>query len=823
MKDFLRDLHYSGRLLAKSITFTTTVVLSLGIGIGANAAIFSFISGVLLKPLPFKDSDRLVRLWEQPAKNPAGFAPVSGANFKDWKAQSRLFDSLSAFTSRKEATLTGTKSAERVGTRRVSGDFFATFQVAPKAGRWFLNAELDIDEPHVAIISDALWRRQFAAHEDVIGKEIVLDREVFKVVGVSPSIFELMGHEPVDIMLPLRLNSKEMLLRDMHLLSVIGLLKPGVTLAEAQSQMDVIAARLAELYSNVKDASSIKVLRPGGLTVLWYRGLFGTLQAAVLFVLLIACTNVASLLLARWTGRQQELAIRAALGATRWSTLRLSLCESLILVAGGSMLGIWFADIFRRAALSVAPPDIPRIGEVQIDATVLFGIIALSACIAVFFTVVPWLFSRRIEINNWLRQGIRSGGAGRGREKWKAVLLVAQVALTIVLLAGAGLFIRSLWRLQKIDLGFDPKNLLTFRLLLDNSRYRTPEQNAAFYSMVLERVKAIPGVQETCVASHPPFSGEEMGNPVAAPGQIQNSHEQIAAQTIIVSPEYFRTLGIKIVQGRSFTDSDRLGAPTVVVINETMARRFSPSESPLGKLLELGEAQWPDPDNVQPRTAQIVGVVGDNKQYVITAPSQNVVYVPFEQSPAPAMFVIAKTLTPIAGLVDSVRRNVSEVDPDQPIYNVMMMQERIRVSQAERHFNATLLVLFAALALVATAIGIYGTVAFWVAQRTHEIGLRMALGADRGQIVLMIFGKIIRLMAIALVLGIPASLGLVRVVRSLVYQGQPAGDIFYGVSDFDPLTMLLVLSVLVGSASLATFVPAWRATRIDPARVLQTE
>ena len=823
MHAFLRDLRYSARLLVKNPTFTIAVVLSLAIGIGANAAIFSLMNGVLLKPLPFKDSERLVTLWQQPFKHRVAFAPLSGPNYKDCKEQSRLFDSLSAFTSGKEATLTAEKGAERVGTRRVSGDFFATCQVRPVLGRWFLNDELETGERRVAVISEALWKRQFGARPGVIGTAITLDREVYDIVGVSPSIFEAMGYHAVDVMLPLGLNSKETMRRDMYLLDVIGRLKPGITVSEAQAEMDVIAARLAEKYPNPNSAPEIKVMSPKGLAVLWYRSLLIMLQAAILFVLLIACTNVASLLLARWTGRQQELAIRAALGATRWSMLRLSLCESILLVLGGTVLGIWLADGFRRAIVSVAPADIPRLSEVQIDMRVLGGVTALSACLALFFALVPLLFSRGVEINDSLRQGGRAATAGIRRQKLRGFLVASQVVLTVVLLSGAGLFIRSLWRLQKTDLGFQPENLLTFHLFPDSVRYRTSEEIAGFYTMVLDRIKAVSGIGETCAASHPPFSGGAMGNPVGQPGRMRNPSEQMAAQSLVVTPEYFRALGIKLVKGRPFTESDRQGAPPVVIINENLARQLFPSEDPLGKQLEIDAAQFPDPDNVQPRTAQIVGVVGDSKQWGVTAAPHNVIHVPFAQNPVPSMFVVAKTRIHSAALVDGVRKAVSELDPNQPVYDVQMMTERIRASQSERHFNATLLVLFASVALVATAIGIYGTLAFWVAQRTHEIGVRMALGARTRHVLTLVVSKIGWLMLIGIALGLPASVAVVRLVRSFLYEGQPGADIFYGVSSVDPVTMLAVFGVLIGSAAVATVVPAWRATTVDPARALQTE
>jgi len=823
MKDFCRDLRYSARLLAKNPTFTIAVVLSLAIGIGANAAIFSLINGVLLKPLPFKNSERLVTLWQQPFKHRVVFASLSGPNYKDCKEQSRVFDSLGAFSSEKEATLTGEKGAERVGTRRVSGDFFSTCQVTPALGRWFSNEELDADERHVAIISDALWKTQFAGRLDVIGAEITLDREVYNIVGVSPSIFDAMGYHSVDVMLPLHLDSKEMMRRDMYLLDVIGRLKPAVTVSEAQAEMDVIAARLAEKYPDPKSAPEIKVMSPRGLAVVWYRSLLVMLQAAILFVLLIACTNVVSLLLARWTGRQQELAIRAALGATRGSLLRLSLSESILLVLAGTLAGIWLADGLRRAIVSVAPGDIPRLSEVQIDMRVLFGIIALSACLAVFFALVPLLFSRGIEISDSLRQGGRAATAGMRRQKLRGFLVASQVVLTVVLLSGAGLFIRSLWRLQKTDLGFQPENLLAFHLFPDSVKYRTSEEIASFYTMVFDRLKAVPGIGEICAASHPPFSGGAMGNPVWQRGRTRNSGEQMSAQSLIITSEYFRALGIKLVKGRPFTESDAQGAPPVVIINENLARQLFPSENPLGKQLEIDAAQFPDPDNVQRQTAEIVGLVGDSKQWGVTEPLHNVIHVPFAQNPVPSMFVVAKTRIHSAALVDSIRKAVSELDPDQPVYDVQMMTERIRASQSERRFNATLLVLFAAVALIATAIGIYGTLAFWVAQRTHEIGVRMALGARTRHVLSLVVGKIGWLMLIGIALGLPVSLAVVRLVRAFLYQGQPGADIFYGVSSIDPVTMIAVFGVLIGSAAVAAVVPAWRATTVDPTRALQTE
>lgn len=822
MNDLLRDFRYSGRLLARNPAFTAAVILSLAIGIGANAAIFSLINGVLLKPMPFKDSERLVTLWEQPFKGRVLFAPLSGANYKDCREQSHHFESLAAYTSRKEATLIRNNAAERVGTRRVSDNFFATFQVTPVLGRWFLENELEANEARVAVISDALWRRQFAARPDVIGSEVVLDREVYTVVGVSPSIFKMVGFQPVDVMLPLKLNSKEMASRNAHLLGVIGRLKPGVTLSEAQAEIDVIAARAVSQYAKADAAPATKVMRPGGLTLLWYQGLFIVLQAATLFVLLIACTNIASLLLARWTGRQQELAIRAAVGAGRWSMLRLSLCESIILVTGGSLLGLWIADLFRRGLLVVAPTDIPRIEQVQIDTQVLFGIMALAAVTAIFISLVPLVFSRGLQINDWLRQGGRGATAGVGRQRVRSLLLTLQVFLTLVLLSSAGLLIRSLWRLQHTELGFEPENLLTFHLSPDKIRYPTTEEVAGFYSMIEERLTATPGLGEICAASHPPFSGGAMANRVGTPGR-SGPGERLDAQTVVVTPEYFRTLGIQFVSGHSFTKADTRGSPPVVIINQKLARQLSPSEDPSGKQLELEASQFPDPDNVQPRVAEIIGVVHDTKQFGLTSPPQSVVYVPFAQSPARSMFVAAKARIRPTALVDNIRATISELDPEQPVYDIQWMTERIHASESERRFNATLLVLFAAIALVASAIGIYGTLAFWVAQRTHEIGVRMALGAGKRAVFSLVVGKVARLVFVGVALGLPGSFAVVRLVRAFVYQGQPAADMFYGVSAVDPVTMLAVLGVLVGSSAAAILIPAWRATRVDPARVLQME
>ncbi|HKP04420.1 MAG TPA: ABC transporter permease [Chthoniobacterales bacterium] len=823
MNGFLRDLFYSARLVAKSPTFTIAVVLSLAIGIGANAAIFSLLNGVLLKPLPFEDSGRLVVLWEKPSRQRELLWDVSGPNYKDWVEQARVFDGLSASTAATEATLATNYGAERIGVRSVSGSLFSILRLKPRLGRWFVEDELGTEERSVAIIGDALWKRHFASRHDVIGQKITVDRETYNIVGVAPPIFESFGFRTADVILPLRFNSKEMQNRDLHLLTVIGRLKSAVTLAETQAQMNNIAAQLAKIYPGVNGVPEVKMTDLLETRIGGYRGLLVILQAAIVFVLLIACTNVASLLLARWTGRQQELAIRAALGATRWSILRLSASESIILVFGGTVLGIWIADGFRRAVLSVAPADIPRLAEVRIDTSVLFGIAALSAGMAIFFAIVPLLFSGGIQINDWLRQSDRSGGAGLGRQRLRGFLVTSQVVLTVVLLSGAGLLIRSLWRLQQTDIGFQSGNLLSFHLFPQGPRYKTGDQIATFYAMVFDRLKNTPGIGEVAAVSHLPFTSGAMGNRITQPGRAQNTGEQMDAQTVLVTPEYFRTLGVRITLGRSFTVTDVQGAPPVIMINEHLGRQLFPSESPIGKQLEIEPAERLDPDNVEPRVAQIVGVVASGKQWDVTEQPHNVVYIPFAQSPVPSMFVVAETRTKSPGLADRVRDAILKLDPSQPVYDMEMMAERIRASQLARRFNGTLLVLFAMFALVATAVGIYGTLAFWVAQRTREIALRMAIGANRQQVMSLVFRKVAGLLLVGFLVGLPASVGLVRVVRSAVYQGQPSDDIFYGVAAFDPLTMCSVLVVLIGSAALATIIPAWRATRIDPARMLQAE
>lgn len=823
MNALLRDLHYAARLLAKSPTFTSAVVLSLAIGIGANAAIFSIINGILLKPLPFKNSERLVTLWEQPFKNRVAFASLSGPNYKDCKEQSRLLEGLSGFTRRKEVTLIGPEGAERIGTRRVTGDFFATLQVKPVVGRWFLDQEAEAAEPRVAVITEALWKRRFGARPDVIGGEITLDREVYNIVGVSPSVFESLSSQPVDVILPLPMKSAEMMARDVYLLDVIGTLKPGVALPQIQAEMDVIAAQIAGSFPSGREPPAIKVFRPGGLTIMWYRGLLITLQAAVLFVLLIACTNVASLLLARWTGRQQELAIRAALGATGASMLRLALCESILLVLSGTLLGVWLADVFRRAILAVAPAHIPRLAEVQLDTNVIVGIIALSASMALFFGLVPLMFSRRIVINDWLRQGGRAATPSRARNRLRNVLVASQVTLTVVLLAGAGLFIRSLWRLQGTELGFNQENLLTFHLFVDSVRYRTPDEVARFYALSLERITSIPGIGETSLVSHPPFSGGAMGNRVAPSGRMQTPGGALQAQTVIVTPNYFPTLEIKLIRGRLFAEADSQGAPPVVLVNENLARQLASSGDPVGMQLEIEAARFPDPDNVQPRTAHIVGVVANTKQFVLTMPPQNIVYVPFAQNPAPSMFVVAKTRIHPAAVIESVRRAILELDRDQPVFDVKMMAERIRASESERRFNATLLVLFAGLALVATAIGIYGTLSYWVSQRRHEFGVRMALGAGRHEVLSLVLRKIAWLLLVGVLLGLPASMIAIRLIRAFVYQGQAGADLFYGVSSLDPIATAVTLFVLIVSSAFATVIPALRATKVNPVEVLQAQ
>jgi putative ABC transport system permease protein len=823
MNAFLRDLFYSAKLLAKSPTFTIAVVLSLAIAIGATTAIFTLLNGVVLKALPFEDPGKLVILWEKPSKQYSVFWDVSGPNYKDWAERNDVFDGLSASTKAVEATLIGDQGADRITVRNVSRNFFSILRIKPRLGRWFVEDDFGTEERSVAIIGDALWKRYFASRHDVVGQKITVNRQVYSIIGVAPPIFESFGYRTTDVMLPLRFHSKEMQTRELHLLTVIGRLKSAVTFSEAEAQMDTIATQLGELYPSVNGIPGIRLTTLREARIGGYRGLLIMLQAAILFVLLISSTNVASLLLARWTGRQQELAIRAALGATRLSILRLSVCESVLLVLGGTLFGIWMADVFRRAVLSVAPADIPRLAEVQIDSHVLFGVTALSTAMAFFFALAPLLFSSGIQINDWLRQDGRSGGAGLGRQRIRSSLVVSQVVLTVVLLSGAGLVIRSLWRLQQTDVGFQSANLLSVHLFPDDSRYKTGEQIATFYTMVFDRIKSTPGIGEVAAVSHLPFSLGAMGNRISQPGRARNTGEQIDAQTVLVTPEYFRTLGIRITIGRSFSDADVQGAPPVIMISEHLARQLFSSGSPIGKPLEIETAESFDPDNVQPRVAQIVGVVASGKQWDVTEPPHNVVYVPFAQNPVPSMFVVAQTRIKSPGLADRVREGIVKLDPSQPVYDVEMMTDRIRGSQLERRFNATLLILFAVLALAATVVGIYGTLAFWVAQRTREIGVRMALGAGRPHVVLLVLRKVAGLLCFGFALGFPMSLVLVRIVRSYVYQGNASADMFYGVSALDPLTMSGVLGVLVVSAMVAILVPTWRATRVDPARVLQTE
>ncbi|MBX3278865.1 MAG: ABC transporter permease [Acidobacteria bacterium] len=801
MGRFLQDLRFALRTLRKRPGFTLVAVLTLGLGIGANSAIFSVVDAVLLRPLPYPEPEKLVRLWE--TFPPAGWGSVSAPNIKDWREQNTVFSSIAAYSFR-NVNLSGMESPERVVGAAVSSNFFATMGVAPQLGRWFEGGEDTAGSARVAVLSDRLWRRNYAADPSIIGREIQIGGEAAAVIGVMPAGFRFPS-ETTEIWTPLVYTQNQEANRGNHAFLVVARLGADATLDQADEQMKSIARRIEEQYPQQQSGRSVRIERlKEGVTGGSRQGLL-MLSGAVFFVLLIACVNVANLLLARAAGRRRELAIRAALGAGRSRLVFQFLTESLVLSGFGGLLGLaigkWGVDLLMVWAIGF----LPRAGEVALDARVVVFTFIVSLLTGIAFGLAPALRVSRTDLHEDLKEGGRSGDGPRHGSLRKA-LVVAEIALALVLLAGAGLLIRSFQQLQRLDTGMQAKGVLTLRLTLPESKYPAQESIVAFHRGLLERIAALPGVEAAGMINMLPlvqsgFNGDVNveGRPEFAPGQSP------LVEYRAVSPDYFRALGVPLIAGRFFNAADQAGAAPAVIINSALARALFPDEDAVGKRMNSGVSDW----------TTIVGVVGDVRQSGLTAAARPELYLPYAQAGAmvqSAGFVVRAQGDPLA-LAGSVRGAVRELDPAQPVYSVRTMEDVLGLAVADRRLNMLLLGLFAALAMVLAAVGIYGVMSYTVSQSTREIGIRMALGAERRDIVKLIVGQGAMLTGIGIAIGLGASMGLAQLIGSLLY----------GVSASDPLTYAVMVAALTCVALLACYVPARRATRVDPMIALRSE
>ena len=801
------ELRFAIRTLLKNPGFTATAVATLALGIGANTAIFSVVSSVMLKPLPYPDAGRLVMVWEDNMQR--GFpqdTPAPG-NFIAWRNQNRVFEDMAAMV-RDSFNLTGMGEPERLEGLGVTASLFPVLGVKPALGREFLPADDQPGAANVVILHDSLWQRRFYRDPDIIGKSIALNGQSYRVVGVMPRSF----HAPIsdnELWIPLPFDAEQRENRHSHFLFVIARLKPGVRVEQAQSEMHTIARRMEQEFPATNKGVDAGVVPLREQLVGDVRTALVVLLAAVAFVLLIACANVTSLLLVRSAARQKEIALRAALGAGTARLARQLFGESLLLATAGGTAGLLLAVWSLDALLRFAPEDLVFFGKPSIDASVLGFTALVSIICAVIFGFAPMLASSKIDLHEVLKSGGRTAGTS-GRGLMRRTLVAGQIALALILLIGSGLLLKSFSRLVGVGPGFRADHLLTMRVELPDAKYAKTEQRSTFYRDVIGRVDRLPGVQSAGFITWLPMAFPGGSSYFTAEGHPHSPGDEPLALTRQITPDYFRTMRIPLRQGRAFDAHDIESPPEVAIINEAMARHFWPGEDALGKRFKYGSESSPRPWKT------IVGIMSDVRQFQLDQTPRPEAYLPYTQ-PLASFFaprdLVVRTAGDPLGLARAVRQEIRSVDAELPISNVQTMEELVATTVKRPRFNMLLLSIFAGVALVLAAIGIYGLLAYSVAHRTNEIGIRMAVGAARVQVLRLVVGQAFGLIAAGLVVGLAGALALTRGMKSLLF----------GVTANDTATFVIVPVVLLIVALASAVVPARRATRVDPITALRYE
>ncbi|MEK6299731.1 MAG: ABC transporter permease [Acidobacteriota bacterium] len=810
-----QDVRFGLRMLLKNPGFTVVAVLTLALGIGANTAIFSVVHTVLLRPLPFAEQERLVMLWKQDAIASSSFVELALPEVMDWQQQSHSFTSVAAMPATVYGygyVLTGKGEAVQLESSKVTGDFFSLLGVQPAHGRVFNENDDQVNGPKVVILSDRVWRERFSADPNIIGQTITLTEQGYTVVGVMPAKFEF--PKGVDLWVPLKatMTARTTESRGATFLQAVGRLEPGVTIAQAESEMNSVISRIAEQHPETQAAGHRVVITPLATYLFGdARPALWLLLAATGMLLLIATANIANLSLARATARRREFAVRAALGAGRFRLVRQLLSESLVLALCGGAGGVLLAHWLIKLLIRVAPNDIPRVEDVELNVTVLLFSLVVTLLTVILFGLVPALTASRLNLNQALNEGSTKMSGERHGLRARSAMVICEVAVTVVLLAGASLILRSFVNLSTVNLGFDPHNVLTMHLRVQGANYAKPEARREFFRQLIERLEAQPGVEAASAVLIRPMEGTAgWDTPFTLEGQsVADAQENRVPNFEAVTPHYFQTFRIPIKAGREFNEQDTEQSPLSAIISETMAKTlFGPGVDPLGKRLRLGT----EPSD-SPSWRTIVGVAGDARYREL----QDVrfdLYFPFAQWPSAFVNHFAvRTTTDPAALLTTVRREVAALDSSQAVTRVATMDQLVAANLAQSRFSAVMLNWLSGLALLLAAIGIYGVLAYSVARRMSEFGIRLALGAQPGDILKLVIGQGMRLVTAGLVLGLAASFVLTRLIAKLLY----------GVSATDPLTFSGIALLLTAIALFACWLPARRATRVDPITALRCE
>jgi putative ABC transport system permease protein len=813
METLLQDLRYGARMLLKQPGFTVVAVIALALGIGANTAIFSVVNAILLRPLNYKDSGRLVQINHNYPKLDLK-ASVSAIGYTHYRDHCDAFETIGA-ASFWPVNLTETGDPERLQGMAVTHTFLPMLGIEPARGRVFAAGEDQPGHNRVVVLSDGLWRRRFAADPSLVDNTIRLNGEQYTVIGIMPPGFQF-GREfaqPIDLYSPIAFTPEQLDTNRWRneFLFVIAKLKANVTIEQAQAEMDTIAANIRQEYFGGGDANDpsswgllLRSMRE--IVVGEIRPALLVLLAAVAFVLLIACANVANLLLARAALRHKEIAIRSALGAGRGRVIRQLLTESVLLAAIGGAIGLALAHWGIRALLSLNEDRIPRAGEIGIDARVLLFTGGVALLTGVLFGLFPALQTSKSDLHAVLKEGGRSGSA---RRSVRGLFVVAEVALALILLVGAGLLLKSFQKLQDVDPGFRPEHLLTMQISLPATKYSDAQQIDAFFQQALDKIKALPGVESAGVSTSVPMSGFNSAGSFGIEGRTVAPGEMAPwGNRWFAGASYFQTMGVPLVKGRYFDDRDVRDATQVAIIDETMERKFWPDENPIGKRIGFQR----DPQG-NPIWREVVGVVGHVKHKGLEGESPVQYYIPHRQVPVNSVFLVARTAVEPASMAGAVRGSIQEVDRELPVFRVTTMERMVADSMTQRRFLMTLFGVFAFVALILASVGLYGVMSYSVTHRTNEIGIRMALGARVTDVLAMVVGQGMKLSLAGVGIGLAGAFALTRVMRTLLF----------GVSAADPLTYAVVAVVLAAVSLLACYLPALRATKIDPMEALRYE